>query len=579
MGGSGGAGGSTTTSGTTAMDCTPGEVEDCYTGPAGTQDVGVCKAGQRTCTDGGAWGLCMGQITPLTESCLSAADEDCDGQANEGGEGCVCVPGSMDACYTGPMSTDGVGICAPGMALCADDGLGYGPCEGQVLPAAENCLLAEDEDCDGMPLACSGAYAWQLGFGDAGAQVGGGVAAWNEGGVITGTFAGTVNFGGGALVSAGGNDVFVASYDYLGAHIWSKRFGDGVAQTGNDLAIDGLGNVFVIGDFAGTIDPGGGALVSEGGNDMFLVKYAADGTFLWQKAFGATGGQSVIGVATDAEGRVAITGSFTGSVGFGGNLLMSAGANDMFVAVLDADGNHLWSKRFGDAAAQVGKAIAMGPAGEVVVIGDNAGTVDFGGGALATAGGTDIVVASFDKDGTFLWASQYGNTAAQLANGVAIDDVGNVVIAVSFAGSLNFGGGNLTSAGGSDVGLAKLTTGGMLLWGKRIGAGGADNARGVTIDPFGAIVLAGDFSNTVDFGGGGLMSAGGTDVFVAKYDPQGTHLWSKKAGNTAAQLTTGVASDASGVLVTGTFAGAMDFGGGAITSAGGNDVFLVKLGQ
>ncbi|MEZ4312243.1 MAG: hypothetical protein R3F14_29795 [Polyangiaceae bacterium] len=50
------------------------------------------------------------------------------------------------------------------------------------------------------------------------------------GAVVAGVFAGTVNFGGGAIASGGGNDGFVASYDYLGAHLWSKGFGDGAAQ-------------------------------------------------------------------------------------------------------------------------------------------------------------------------------------------------------------------------------------------------------------------------------------------------------------------------------------------------------------
>jgi hypothetical protein len=451
---------------------------------------------------------------------------------NESGNLCVCVPGTMESCYSGPMGTDGVGLCAAGTHVCDADGLGYGLCEGEVLPAPESCLGPEDEDCSGEALACAGTFEWQKKAGDAGAQSAGGVAAWLGGAMITGSFAGSVDFGGGALTTAGGDDVFVARFDYLGAHVWSKRFGDNLAQNGRAIAVDPQGNVLVAGDFAGTIDPGGGAITSAGGTDLFLVKYAADGAFVWQQAFGGAGAQTVV-----------------------------------------------WSNRFGDGAAQVGKAVAIGPTNEVVIAGDNSGTVNFGGGNLATAGSTDIVVAAFDQGGAAVWSKQFGNNGAQVANGLAIDAAGNVVLAVSFAGNVNFGGGALTTAGGNDIGLAKFTTGGMLLWGKRFGANGADNARGVAIDPFGAIVIAGDFANTVDFGGGNLVSAGNTDVVVAKFDGTGTHVWSKRAGDAGAQTASGVGTDAEGVVATGTFAGAIDFGGGAMTTAGGNDVFVVKLGQ
>jgi len=578
--GAGGSGGGTTTTTGTPGECTPDEMEACYTGPAATLGQGICKGGMRKCKADGSWGLCLGEVTPLSEACTTPGDDDCDGQVNEEGEGCVCVPGTLGDCYSGPPGTQDVGNCVGGKAPCNADGLGYGGCVGQMLPAPESCVAASDEDCNGVALACTGDDLWHKRFGDAGVQTAAAIAASNGGAVIAGAFAGSVDFGGGALASGGANDAFVASYDYLGAHEWSKRFGDVAAQAATGVAVDGDGNVFVVGDYAGKIDAGGGMQTSAGLTDVFLVKYSANGAFLWSKSFGDTKAQNAFGVATDAQGRVAITGSFIGDLQFGGDLLTSAGVADVFVAVFDTDGGHVWSKRFGDAAAQTGKAIAFGPLGEVVIAGDAAGTVDFGGGGLVTAGATDVFVASFDAAGAPLWSKVFGNNVAQVANAVALDSVGNVVVAASFAGTINFGGGALTTAGGNDVGLAKFTTGGMPLWSKRFGAAGADIARGVAVDPFGTVTLAGDFTGSVNFGGAAaLASAGATDVFVAKYDAMGTHLWSRKAGDAVAQVASGVAADGSGVFVTGSFAGAINFGGGALTSAGMNDVFLVKLAQ
>jgi hypothetical protein len=79
--------------------CLPGVQKDCYTGPNGTLNVGVCKSGKSTCSaDGKAWGACIGQIIPDLDSCLDQVDNDCNGVLNDGNHlapGCACVPGAI----------------------------------------------------------------------------------------------------------------------------------------------------------------------------------------------------------------------------------------------------------------------------------------------------------------------------------------------------------------------------------------------------------------------------------------------------------------------------------------------------
>ena len=63
--------------------CTGSETKTCYDGPAGTEGIGICRAGTQTCSNG--WfGSCQGQVTPQTEICGDGIDNNCDGQVDEG---------------------------------------------------------------------------------------------------------------------------------------------------------------------------------------------------------------------------------------------------------------------------------------------------------------------------------------------------------------------------------------------------------------------------------------------------------------------------------------------------------------
>jgi hypothetical protein len=145
---------------------------------------------------------------------------------------------------------------------------------------------------------------------------------------------------------------------------------------------------------------------------------------------------------------------------------------------------------------------------------------------------------------------------------------------------VDFGGGTLTSAGEQDIFLAKFDGNGTHLWSQRFGDADDQWCYSVASDPSGNVVVTGFFYGTVDFGGGLLTSAGLEDIFLAKFDANGTHLWSQRFGDAVDyQEGFSVASDPSGnVVMTGFFEGTVDFGGGTLFSLY-NDIFLVKFGS
>jgi len=306
------------------------------------------------------------------------------------------------------------------------------------------------------------------------------------------------------------------------SHLWSKRFGSTIDDYGYAVAVDGNGDVLLTGAFLLTVNFGGGNLSSAGNFDIVVAKFSGtDGTHLWSRRFGGTGGDEGLGVAVDGSGNPSVTGTLRGAADLGGGNTALIGVVDMFVAKYSGtDGAHLWSKRFGSTSNQVfGNAVAVDSSNDVLVTGDLFGTVNFGGGILSSAGSFDIVVAKFSgADGAHFWSRRYGSTSQDNAFAVAVDSGGGVLASGDFVGTVNFGGDNLTSAGLNDIFVAKYSgADGSHLWSKRFGSSSSDNGYGVAVDGSRNAVVTGTFSGAVDFGGGELISAGNADIFVVKF--------------------------------------------------------------
>jgi hypothetical protein len=170
-------------------DCEPGTAQSCYSGPPGTEDVGICTGGTQICNEEGTgFGECFGEVLPSVENCSTGLDDDCDGAVNEAAD-CTCTPNTTVACYTGPMGTQNVGICKPGTKTCNAQGTGYGNCNGQVLPVNENCNTATDDDCDGVPNDGCGGGCMPVAnvLMDGGFELGPGGGKWTEASTNFGT--------------------------------------------------------------------------------------------------------------------------------------------------------------------------------------------------------------------------------------------------------------------------------------------------------------------------------------------------------------------------------------------------------
>lgn len=113
-------------------------------------DEAHCGGCEAPCEPADASGECNAGMCEI--GMCDPGFDDCNGAANDGCEvdgACACVPNQAYDCYSGPMGTEDVGICAGGTQTCNGTGTALGPCVGQVLPGLELCASGSDENCDG----------------------------------------------------------------------------------------------------------------------------------------------------------------------------------------------------------------------------------------------------------------------------------------------------------------------------------------------------------------------------------------------------------------------------------------------
>lgn len=395
---------------------------------------------------------------------------------------------------------------------------------------------------------------------------------------VTGSFAGTASFGGITLTGSGGDDVFITKYDASGNILWAKQAGGSNYDGGNGIAVDGSGNSYVTGYFQGTASFGNTTLVSSGNEDVFIAKYDASGNLLWVKQAGGSGYDAANAVAIDGNGNSYITGYFAGVANFGSTTLTSSGGNDVFIAKYSTSGSLLWAKRAGGSNYDESYGIAVDGNSNCYITGYFGGTTFFGSTTLTSSGLQDVFIAKYDGSGNLLWAKQAGGTLDEKSVGITVDASGNSYITGYFVGTSSFGSTTLTSSGSSDVFIAKYDPTGNVLWAKQAGGASHDVSNSIAVDGNGNSYITGYFDSTAIFGNTTLISSGSDDVFMAKYTASGNLLWAKQAGGTGSDRGDGIALDGNGnSYIAGTFYDTASFGSITIISNATYDVFLTKI--
>jgi cell division septation protein DedD len=339
---------------------------------------------------------------------------------------------------------------------------------------------------------------------------------------------------------------------------YSTYLGGTGEETASGIAVDALGNAYVVGETTSTDFPTQAALQSSNTAfyDVFISKIDATGTTLVYSTYlGGNGNEFGHGIAVDGSGDAYVTG-YTNSVDFPTkNPIQSAcaGNADCFVTKLNASGSALvYSTYLGGAYSETGSGIALDASGNAYVAGYTASD-DFPTVSpiqASRAGNSDVFLVKLNAMGTSLIYSTYlGGTYSDYGTGIAVDGSGNAYVS-GYTYSDNFPTKNAYQSvrrGVNNAFVFKVDmTGTALVYSTYLGGTGNDGANAIAVDGSGDAFVTG-FTNSSDFPTVSPVQgalAGTQNAFVTKFNAAGSALvYSTYLGGSASENSFGIAVD------------------------------------
>ena len=306
--------------------------------------------------------------------------------------------------------------------------------------------------------------------------------------------------------------------------------------------------------------------------EFFTQIYEAeDGGHVHAIAVIDSGTVFTMAVASDPRANLFVAGAFDGTLNFGGGVLASTDGSDAFIASYSSEFVHRWSQSFEGFGSSVGYAVAADEDGSVYLVGDYGGETDFGGTTISPNAGNDAFVAKYLENGTLSWVVGFGGSGHDVVASLDIGSDGRLFLTGRCADSCNIGEEVV-----SGMYLVVLDSAdGSHLWSQSWEGG---HGWGVSVGTDGNFCVTGMHQSDMDFGGGVHEATDSTCMFVYCLDASYDYIWSRSVCCPGELVDgRGVDIDSFGnVYVTGYFDNEANFGGGLLECAGDRDIFVAS---
>lgn len=389
-----------------------------------------------------------------------------------------------------------------------------------------------------------------------------------------GQYVGSVQVGSNSFTSAGLQDIAVTKMDPNGTILWVISMGGSNGEFSKDMVYDGLGGVWVCGQFSGTMQAGNLTINSAGGIDGFLIKIdAATGQVVFAQNLGSTQDDDALALKSDQSGHIYLAGFFRNAITLGGYPLIGQGSMDTYLYKLDFLGNVLWGTGVYGTGIETMWSLAIDNLGNSYIAGHhNSATSTFGTTQHSIPNPNKYIV-KFDALGNSVWvASAIFNGEI---DGITVDDFGNVYYTGNFDTQADMGTITLTGNGLDDILIGKIGPTGNHLWAKNIGGTGNDSGIDIICNALGDLFVLCHANGIFNFDGFAINAGASNKIVVAKLDGSGTAQWAIQSQgasfHSSSQITQSITDE---IYVTGYGSGAFNIGGQSSTLTG---TYIAKI--
>lgn len=339
-----------------------------------------------------------------------------------------------------------------------------------------------------------------------------------------GTFLNSIKLGQKTFSSQGSNDGFVSNIGLNGEISKSIHLTSSGSLSIKSIITGAESEIYIMGDFSGTLQVGPFSINSVGGSDLFVLEWSTNGSLRNLTRIGGSG-QEYFKKSVLVNNKFLISGEFEGTFSHGSYSVQSTGGKDGFILkVPQVDVSTVeWFQAFGGSDDDFVSDLRVSPNGEIFLAGSFRGKSAFGSISQSAVGLNDCFIAKLDISGN--WKNIYfgGGAGEDEITSLTIQSLNRIIVCGNFMSDFKWGNRKIKSYGKQDGFIAVLSDSGNCVSLSAYGGIGNDSIDSL-VNNGGQIFFAGSFDNQIDLAKKSFSTSGGRDSYIALLSAGGNNV-------------------------------------------------------